>query len=309
MWLKNAPVKRALIVVAHDDDAALFSGTVSQLARQGWELGFLCFYTDKYRPEEVPVRKQEMASVADLLGFSYMDLVDFTLRHGLDTIAQPWMPVPYESFSREMDLDALDGYIEKAIRAFRPAVIFSLDDVIGGYGHPEHVAVSQSVVRVSNVLSRDNDLPLRRIYQNVWPASQSAAIMGTGGPYAAGKEVYGCDGMPEPDVEIDISGSGGDKMAVLKAHASQHRNLKKFLPSYHFYPGWLYFRIFNREHFRVLETGNSQTRTAAKQSFRFFSQARAGSFRQSSYDVPTHLNEITVGLKKPSRQAHAVNVR
>ncbi len=42
-------------------------------------------------------------------------------------------------------------------------------------------------------------------------------------------------------------------MDILLAHASQHRNLKKFVPYYNFYPGWVYFSIFDQEHFRIVE--------------------------------------------------------
>ncbi len=255
-YLGGVTEKKALIVVAHDDEAAMFSGTTYWLKQQGWELNFICFYTDKYRPEEVPVRKKEMEAVAGLLEFNGMELLDYTLRKRLDTISEPWLPIPYSEFSEAFDLEAIDAYVQRAIDAYSPTVIFTLDNVIGGYGHPEHVVVSDAVVRVCRANKDVQGFSVQRIYQNVWPESQSDRIMGDGGPYAMGKEVYGCDGMPAPDVQVDISGSGEGKMAVLRAHASQTRNLKKFAPYYNYYPGWLYFRIFDKEHFRVLDTVN-----------------------------------------------------
>ena len=98
-YLETEKNKTALIIVAHDDDAVVFAGTTSKLAENGWEVSFLCFYTYHWRPEEIPVRKKEMEKVASIQGFNNIELIDLELRNRLDTVRQPWMPIPYDQFA------------------------------------------------------------------------------------------------------------------------------------------------------------------------------------------------------------------
>lgn len=182
-YLKNAHNKTALIIVAHDDDAAPFSGTTSLLAADGWYIGFICFYTDYWRPEEKPVRKLEMEEAAKIQGFKNLELIDFTIRNRLDTVKQPWMPIPYDRFTDNFKIDSLRMYILNAIKRYNPGTIFTLDNVIGAYGHPEHVLVSQSILEICSIYKDSSDFSVKKIYQSVLPYSQAEKIMGN-------KEVY-----------------------------------------------------------------------------------------------------------------------
>jgi LmbE family N-acetylglucosaminyl deacetylase len=252
-YLQNPQNKTALIIVAHDDDAAPFSGTTSLLAAHDWDIIFMCFYTSYWRPEEKPVRKLEMEEAAKIQGFKHLELVDFTLRNRLDTVKQPWRPVPYDRFTDNFKIDSLNVYILDAIERYRPNVIFTLDNVIGAYGHPEHVLVSQSITEICSLYKDSLNFPVKKIYQSVLPHSLAEKIMGHMDVYSEGKRIYGCNGIPSPDVQINISAFAISKKKVFLAHASQHRNLKKFIPYYHYYPGWLYFGIFNKEYFRIID--------------------------------------------------------
>lgn len=251
-YLTNETNKTALIVVAHDDDAAMFSGTTSMLVENGWDVNLMCFYTNKYRPEEVPIRKKEISTASKIQHLKNLNFIDFTMRKSLENVKQPWLPIPYAEFPENFYMDSLNKFIQNAIIKYKPSVIFSLDNLIGGYGHPEHVLVGRTVVDICKLWKDSLNFPVKRIYQNVWPESQSIKIMGDKGVYKMGKEVYKCAGMPTPDVEIDISKYADKKMDVLLAHASQHRNLKKFMPFYNYYPAGIYFGIFNKEHFKII---------------------------------------------------------
>ncbi len=251
-YLMNVSNKNALIIVAHDDDAAPFSGTTSLLAANGWDISFMCFYNDVWKPEENPIRKMEMQKAAEIEGFKKTELIDFNMRESLDTVKQPWMPIPYDRFPESFKTDSLNIYILKAIQEFKPSVVFTLDDVIGAYGHPDHVAVSLVIGEVCSQYRDSLDFPVKRIYQSVLPHSSAEKILGNMDVYSEGKRIYGCDGMPSPDVQIDISSFAATKKKVFLAHKSQHKALKRFIPYYHFYPGWLYFGIFYKEYFRVI---------------------------------------------------------
>lgn len=252
-FLDRETDKKALILVAHDDDAATFSGTTAMLAADGWEVSFVCFYNYSYRPEEIPIRKSEMKEVSEILGFKNMDLVNFTMAFTPDTISKPWMPVPVEKFPVYYKTDSLNSIIQDAIWRYQPSVIFMLDNVIGGYGHPEHVLVGKLTEEICRSDCDSTGFPVKKIYQVVYPPSMAERINGDNPAYMSGKSVYNCTGMPVPDVQIDISSFAGTKKEVFIAHASQKRNLKKFIPYYNLYPGQIYFTIFGKEYFRVID--------------------------------------------------------
>lgn len=252
-YLKTVTNKKALIVVAHDDDATLFSGTTSMLAAIGWDISFVCFYTDLYKPEVNPIRYKEMQNIQEIQGLKNLELIDLRLRRSMDTIDKPWLPIPYHEFSENFEIDSLRFFILQAIEKYQPTVVFTLDDVIGFYGNPEHVLVSQTVVNICREYKDSLEFPVKRIYQCVWPFSQAEKVMKKIPTYHIGKKIYGCDGMPAPDVEIEISSFGSTKKKVLAAHVSQHNSIKRYIKCYHCYPAWLYFRIFNKEYFRIID--------------------------------------------------------
>ena len=130
---------------------------------------------------------------------------------------------------------------------------FIMDKEIGFYGHPEHVLVGKTDEHICYLNRDSTGFAVERIYQGVMPPSYAEKLMGDSDSYTEGKRVYQCDGMPLPEVQVDISSFAKRKKSVLLAHASQHRNLKKFQPYYKLYPGWIYFRIFGKEYFNVLE--------------------------------------------------------
>jgi hypothetical protein len=87
---------------------------------------------------------------------------------------------------------------------------------------------------------------------SVFPPSQANKIVKSDS-FFEGKKIYHCDGMPIPDVQIDISSFGGRKKNILLAQASQYKNINKFIPFFKFYPGWIYFNIFDKEYFKILD--------------------------------------------------------
>lgn len=249
-FLASAPNKTALIVVAHDDDAIGCAGTVSELSKMSWKVHFLTFY-GHWRKEDNPRRKEEVARVAKIQQLASTDLIDFSIQRS-DTVKEPWRPIPYAAFPDYMQTDSLKIFISRAIDKYRPSVIFTLDNVIGGYGHPEHVCVSQAALNVCQERSPEVNFSVRKIYQAVFNRTLNEHVLKDNPAFIAAKKVYGADGSPDPTVEIDITNSSWEKKQVMLAYESQKRNLVKIWPFYDLYPHWVYFRIFSREHFRVI---------------------------------------------------------
>ncbi|MEZ5000881.1 MAG: PIG-L family deacetylase [Bacteroidales bacterium] len=254
-YLSGETNKKALILVAHDDDAATFSGTTSMLSANGWDVDFVCFYTDQYRPEEVPTRKLEMEKVSELIGFKNMDLIDFTMAGRSIPSAGPGCRYSYDQFPVRYKTDSLSGLIIEAIERSRPSVIFMFDNVIGGYGHPEHVVLGRLTEEVCQARRDSSRFPVKDLHVCV-PPSLAERVNETA-RYTFRVNLYTtAPGMPVPDVQVDIASFGANKKKVFQAHASQKRNLKKFIPYYNLYPGWIYFRIFGKEYFNVITIGS-----------------------------------------------------
>lgn len=263
-YLRDVPDKIALIIVAHDDDAIVFSGTASLLAANGWDINYVCFYSNFWKAENNPKRKLEVKEAAEIQAFKNFETIDFTVRKSLETVEKPWLPEPYNKFPEIFKVDSMRMYIQEAIDKYKPTVVFTLDNIIGFYGHPEHVLVGQLVEEICGQYHDSSDFPVKKIYQGVLPYSQAEKIMKKVPTYLKGKRIYGCNGMPTPDVQINISSFATIKKKVFLSFESQHHNLERFNPYYHWYPGWLYFGIFNKEFFNVVNVDELNVLTSNK---------------------------------------------
>ncbi|MBS1559495.1 MAG: PIG-L family deacetylase [Bacteroidetes bacterium] len=250
-YLGTVTNKTALIVVAHDDDAIFHSGTILNLTNNGWKVHFLTFY-GHWRREDNSLRKQEAATAAALEKLAGYSLIDFSIQK-TDTVKEPWMPIPYAKFSEYLKVDSLKILIANEISRIQPSIMFTLDNISGAYGHPEHACVSQCVINVCNEMKNDSSFSVNKIYQSVYSRQLSENLMSEMPVYKAAKKVYHVDGMPTPDVEVNIYDHAATKMKIWQAYESQERNIKKVAPFYKWYPAWIYFWIFDKEYFKVID--------------------------------------------------------
>lgn len=256
-WLQTAANKTALIIVAHDDDMVGSSGTIAMLCSQGWVIREKCFYQQgglyfKKDSAKNPLRKQALAKVAALQGMQGVDPVDFNFRNDMNT-EQSYMPMPYSDFVRNYKTDTLTAIIAAYVQRYRPSVIFTLDDKMGGYGHPDHVVISQLVKGYCRMHKNDSGFPVKYIYQPVFPPSLAANILDKMPVYQQAKKVYAVSGMPLPDVQVNISKYGAAKKEAMLLYKTEQNSLRKIWPYYHLYPSWLYFKIFDRDFFRIVD--------------------------------------------------------
>lgn len=249
-FFKSEVNKTALVIVAHDDDAISAAGTVCMLCQNGWTVKEMCFYgTDRERDS---IRKISIRDVAAIQGVKEMKPIDCKMRIGKPE-KEPWLPIPYAEFKTSFYVDSVNAYIGKFIEENKPSVIITLDDSIGGYGHPEHVLVSQQVMAYCKLHGTDSGFTVKKIYQAVFPPSMGERINKKIPAYAEGKKIYGVSGMPLPNIQINIENYASDKKRAMKAYVTEQKNLKKFWPYFHLYPAEIYFKIFNREFFKVIE--------------------------------------------------------
>lgn len=257
VYLAEETNKTALIIVAHDDDAVSNAGTMTMLCKNGWKIREMCFYQQgglyfKKDSAKNPVRKIALQKVAGIQGLEAIDPVDFNFRNDMMT-EKSYMPMPYSEFSTNYKTDSLTTLIGNYIEKYKPAVLFTLDDSIGGYGHPDHVLISQLVVKYCREHKSDSGFSVKKIYQSVFPPSLAENIMKNSPVYTEAKKVYQCNGMPLPDVQINFYKYASEKKQAMAAYTTEQNSLKKIWPYYNWYPAWIYFKIFDRDFFRVLD--------------------------------------------------------
>ncbi|ADR21554.1 hypothetical protein MATR_08160 [Marivirga tractuosa] len=254
IYLSRVEVKKALVISAHDDDICAMSGTISKLNKAGWEIKQLCF-DSKDRARNAAHLKAASYIMDEAL---FIDLGEVSYRKLHDSIQYSWMPIPKESFPLVYQKDLVKKYLVGQIVDFKPSIIFSLDNVLGGYGHPDHTFISDLIVEIC----KEDKRSVKKIYQSVFPDSYEAALFPDldnragkyPSPYFTAKQMYKIDGMPEPHVQINIYDNSWKKKMFLSTYLENERkNIRKFLPAYEYYPHWFYFWLFDKEYFRVIE--------------------------------------------------------
>ena len=256
-FLSNVREKRAMIVVAHDDDPAAMAGTLTKLKKEGWAIKQVSFTSGNRLRDSAML----VASRVFLDEIEFINIPPDQLRLDFDSSIFRYMPIPKSEFFRKFDLEKIHSIVLKKINDFNPIVIFTLDNEIGGYGHPEHVLLSQFVYNSF----KNNLIKPERIYQSVYTNSMEEKILkerltkkvkkwGFPNSYMSVLKMYNLDGMPEPNVQVNIESSAEEKMKYLRSFNERERKTVGFyVPYFEDYKAKKYFSVFNREFFRVIK--------------------------------------------------------
>ena len=254
IYLDTISNKRALIIVAHDDDDCGMSGTIAKLSANGWVIQQISLQSHI-------ISKTGKNPAHIICEGNELILEDGYYRIGLDTMKNPYLPIPYDQIKKQFLTDKVANAIVQKIDEFNPSVVFTLDNVKGGYGHPEHIFISQLVKDIFE----NEEVEVERIYQSVYTDHMEKEIVDKwlsnrmkkwGYPNASNiaNKMYGINGMPEPTVQIHIAEVADAKMTYLRAYDEDVRkNLRKFLPYYEEFDAQTYFGVFDKEFFRVIE--------------------------------------------------------
>lgn len=199
--------KRALVVVAHPDDAEFGSaGTVAKWTRDGWQVWFL-IVTDasgggddnatdvspEARQAIADIRKAEQRKAAEVLGVAGVDFLDYP-----DGRIEP---------SLELRRD-----IVRVMRRVRPAVVVApsperrWDPFFIGRHHPDHLAVGEATIAACYPAVR-----------NAWDFPELLAEGLT--PHRV-RELWVVGG-PVTNHHVDITATVDLKIEALRQHDSQ----------------------------------------------------------------------------------------
>lgn len=259
--LKTLSGKSAMIVLAHDDDMCAMSGTIAMLNKQGWDIGVVSFTKT---PERNAAQVEACRDILDTVLF--INLSPAQIRNDKEDERRSYFAFPKDSFDLVFNRKVIEEEYLACIRKFDPEVIFTLDNEMGGYGHPEHVLISQMVLD----LTAARRISPAYIYQSVYTDHMENSIMQRhsermkswgfpGDEWDKARKTYGVDGMPEPTVQINITDEAEAKMNYLRSYNKRERKtLGFFIPAFEDYGAKEYFTLFDREFFRVIDAKSLQ---------------------------------------------------
>ena len=261
--LQTVTNKRAMLVVAHDDDMCSMSGTISLLHKNGWKIAIASF---SKTPERNAAQIEACRDILDTVMF--VALKPEQIRNDKEEDRKSYYAFPKDSFNIIFNKKLIENEYLKLINHFKPTVIFTLDNEIGGYGHPEHVLISQMVID----LAQENRISPEYIYQSVYTNHMTNSIMKRhsermkswgfpGDEWDNAKKIYGVSGMPEPSVQFTITSEAKQKMDYLRSYNERERKtIGFFIPEFEKYSAEKYFSIFDREFFRIINFSNKENR-------------------------------------------------
>lgn len=267
--------KKALIIVAHHDDMFGCVAISKWLCNNDWDVRAFYFKAPSYQYDTIREINgiNSSSEVKKMIGLKEFTLLEQSLRN--DSIVYD-LNIPYKAFNNVFSTDTIENIITGLISIHNPSIIFTLDDIIGFYGHSDHVFVSQTITNICQKNKSDSIFPVKMIYQSVYPESQTDGVMvkyhklhyfrnmwginelirGGGfseSIYTKAKTIYSCEKMPVPDTQFRIDTLSLYKRKFLDSWArSEKKNLKRFIPFCYWYPHWVYYKMFNYEYFRSI---------------------------------------------------------
>ena len=254
--LQKIKNKKAMIVIAHDDDMCAMAGTASLLNKNGWEIAVISLSKN---PERNEAQIKACKSILDTVIFA--NLTPKQIRNDIEEHRKTYYAIPKDSFDIVFNRSIIEAEYLKHIKKFNPTIIFTLDNELGGYGHPEHVLISQLTLD----LAQKNRISPLYIYQSVYTDHMENSIMERhsrrmkswgfpGDEWEKAKKIYNVEGMPEPTVQINIMEQAQLKMNYLRSYNERERKtLGFFVPAFEDYSAKEYFNIFDREFYRVIK--------------------------------------------------------
>jgi len=236
--LSDDSERRLLAIYAHPDDESFLSGgTLAKASAEGIEVTLVCATRGEVgeiadltlaTPETLAqVREDELREAAKALGIGRVDFLDYR-DSGMAGTPENTHPSALANASAEEIVPRLVAII----RELRPQVVMTFDPG-GGYGHPDHMAMSRHTLAACKT-SCDSLLypnlgqpwsPARLVY-TVFPRGrliEISDILKSIGEDSSRYENRMADAWPDEDVHaiIDVSATVEAKWDAVKCHRTQ----------------------------------------------------------------------------------------
>jgi LmbE family N-acetylglucosaminyl deacetylase len=231
-----------MAVWAHPDDEITSAGTLARLAHDGAKVTLVylthgegAHFTGYSRDELYAMRPEEAKAAGRALGISDVVVLDY---------GDGKLPAA-DALKAKADLASL-------IATRRPSTVFSFDERVGFYGHPDHAQVGRWTAEVVRTgMATDPAWPVARLFQATLPAPVIALARKYISAFRTHYPADPSKGLPAPTLAVPIASQAAAKRAVLEAHRSQVKVIDDVQPLGRMLPSFLYYRLFDREYFTL----------------------------------------------------------
>lgn len=230
---------RVLVIMPHADDETVAGGLIALLNDRGavTHLLTLCAHGEE--------RSGELHCSATKLGIEEVETAGF--------INNTWDDVMHDKITFWYDQkDSIKNVIINKIDSFEPDILITYDSEIGGYGHPEH-RVSGEITEAIFLENIDNPAfrPARLFQITLSEDLENFLVAKTPG-YDQARKVTGSDGLPAPDIAVDIRKYWKIKNEAARCHLSQINILRKFYIMYDEKDEESHINAFSKEYYRLI---------------------------------------------------------
>lgn len=238
--------KKVLVIFPHPDDEVTVSGTLSKLKRDpNTELTLVYLTKGEAGPTGglVPQdqlgneRVKEIHHAAKILKADHLEVFDLG-----DGQLQNIEPNHFKNIIKQM------------IAKYEPSTIITFDAKVGLYGHLDHLLTGKYVYEVFREEKENPSFSPKRLYVTTLPKPMINTALKISTTF---KERYPKDpkkGLPTPTVAIKMASEASTKGKVVRSHKTQWQVMGDLQPLYDKMPPWIYYRIFDREYFTLIDS-------------------------------------------------------
>ncbi len=236
---------RVLLIFPHADDEITSVGLTSYLKAKGATIHMLTLGHNS-QTEINETRIEELRCSASKMGVEKLEIA------GL--VSNSWEDIMKDSITFWYDnKDSIQSIIWNKIDSYKPHILITYDTEIGGYGHPEHRISAQLTKDIFNAHQSDSTFTVEKIYQFTLPDKLEKFMLSKIPAYSYSMKLTGSNGLPNPDVALNIIDYWSIKNEVALCHKSQYKTLNKFYMVANESDLEVHSKAFNTEYYTVIE--------------------------------------------------------
>lgn len=236
---------RVLLIFPHADDETVVAGLTEHLREKGATIHLLTL-THPHDTSQTKVRMDELACCAKNLGFANVE-VSGLINNTWDNILGDQIEFWYDH------QDSIKGIIKDKIDRFQPQILITYDTEIGGYGHPEHYISARLTEDLFHEYRQDSTYAPKVLLQSTLTEQLEQFLAAKVESYEITKAITGSDGLPDPEVVLDIQKYWPAKNRAAQCYQSQARTLRKFFVTYEEQNAEEHIRAFSKEYYTFTE--------------------------------------------------------
>jgi N-acetylglucosamine malate deacetylase 2 len=230
---------RVLVIMPHADDETIAGGLIALLKERGARIHLLtlCEHNEE--------RISELLCSATKLGIESVETAGF-INNTWDDIMQDKISFWYDQ------KDSIKTVINNKINSFGPDILITYDSEIGGYGHPEHRISAELTEAIFNENINNPEFNPDMIFQITLSENLESFLVKKSPGYNLARKLTGSNGLPKPDVAVDIRNYWKVKNEAARCHLSQIDILTRFYITYNIKEEENHINAFSKEYYRVI---------------------------------------------------------